>query len=130
MISGYLLARGVQLSRTTYDQAYVDSSNLRHNIALALLSINELPDPVSGQPRLPFRTSTPSTRRKRKSSTSCTTGGKKLRANSSSIEVSPSNNDTTLLNRKRYAKSLTDADPNQRSWTARKKSKRRKKNEV
>ena len=134
MISGYLLARGVQLSRTTYDQAYVDSSNLRHNIALALLSINELPDPVSGQPRLPFRTSTPSTRRKRKSSTSCTTGGKKLRANSSSIEVSPSNNDTTLLNRKRSAKSLTDADPNQRSltdcWTARTKSKRRKKNEV
>ncbi|EJK64038.1 hypothetical protein THAOC_15270 [Thalassiosira oceanica] len=47
MVSSYLLARGVHLARDTYDQAYVDSINLRHNLALALLNINELPDPVS-----------------------------------------------------------------------------------
>jgi len=132
MISSYLLARGVQLARDTYDQEYVDSNNLRHNLALALLNINELPDPVSGQPRLQFQppTSNPS-RRKRKRSKRGAVGSKRPRTNLNRIEDHAPSHDTPLLNRKRTAKSLTDTDPSQRSltdlWTNTRPPKKKKK---
>jgi len=136
MVSSYLLARGVHLARDTYDQAYVDSINLRHNLALALLNINELPDPVSGQPRLQFQPpSSHPARRKRKRSKRGAVGSKRPRTNVNKIEDHTSNHDTPLLNRKRAAKSLTDADPSQRSltdlWTdTRPPKKKKKKGEV
>ena len=55
MLSIYLSSRGVALSRETYDQQYVEASNLRHNLALALLRVNEEADPTDSQSRLPFQ---------------------------------------------------------------------------
>ena len=49
MVSIYLSSRGVTLSNETYDQHYVTSANLRYNLALALLKVNEEPDPSSPQ---------------------------------------------------------------------------------
>ncbi|EJK59474.1 hypothetical protein THAOC_20299, partial [Thalassiosira oceanica] len=85
----------------------IDSINLRHNLALALLNINELPDPVSGQPRLQFQPpSSHPARRKRKRSKRGAVGSKRPRTNVNKIEDHTSNHDTPLLNRKRAAKSL------------------------
>ncbi|EJK61323.1 hypothetical protein THAOC_18217 [Thalassiosira oceanica] len=60
-------------------------------------------------------------------------GSKRPRTNLNRIEDHASNHDTPLLNRKRAAKSLTDADPSQRSltdlWTDTRPPKKKKKKE-
>ena len=117
MVSIYLSSRGVTLSNETYDQHYVTSANLRYNLALALLKVNEEPDPSSPQTRLGFSRTARSqkSQRKRRRDSRVSKGGKRIRTESSSSDGHHTPQATPILNRKRTAKSLTDNDPTQRS---------------
>ena len=117
MVSIYLSSRGVTLSKETYDQHYVTSANLRYNLALALLKVNEEPDSSSPQTRLGFSRTVRSqkSQRKRRRENRISKGGKRIRTESSSSDGHQNPQATTILNRKRTAKSLTDNDPTQRS---------------
>ena len=104
--STYLLARGVTLSRQTYDQAYVESSQLRLNLALAILKIDELRS--DGQARLHFRpasgSNTAGPKRKRKRRCGAIVG-KRLRTETGALPRSQAPQQNTILNCKRDAKS-------------------------
>ena len=118
MISIYLSSRSVILSRETYDQRYVEEANLRHNVALALLRVNEETDPSDTQARLTFRRAASSHPRGKKRSREhrvCAAGGKRIKTKTSVFSVSSTLQVADTLNRKRTAKSLTDNDPTQQS---------------
>ena len=116
VLSTYIMARGVQLSRDTYDQSYMDAAKLRSNLALAVLAINELR--IDGQSRLNFQATSTATNpsRKRKRDRKCSTaGGKRIRSETRGDNDSDRVQTTSLLNRKRNAKSLAEPDQSQRS---------------
>ena len=108
VLSTYLMARGVHLSRDTYDQLYMDAAKLRNNLALAVLAINKLR--IDGQSRLDFQATSNATNpsRKRKCDRKCSTaGGKRIRTETRGSKDSDRGQPTSLLNRKRTAKSLS-----------------------
>ena len=80
VLSTYLMARGVLLSRDTYDQMYMDTAKLCNNLALTVLVINELR--IDGQSRLDFQaasTVTNPSRKRRRNRRCSTAGGKRIR---------------------------------------------------
>ena len=116
MLSIYLSSRGVALSRETYDQQYVEAANLRHNLALALLRVNEEADPSDSQSQLPFqRTTTSKASRKRRREQRVCVGSKRLRTTTGKLPVCSPTQAGTVQNSKRKPKSLTDADPTMQS---------------
>ena len=75
MLSIYLSSRGVSLSRDTYDQHFIEAVNLRHNLALALLRVNDLVNPSDSQTRLTFQSAASShtaSRKRRREQRVCT----------------------------------------------------------
>ena len=117
MTSIYLSSRGVTLSRDTYDQHFVEAVNLRHNIALALLRVNDMADPSDSQTRLNFQSaaSSQTASRKRRREHRVRAGGKRIKTQTSKRSDQPQGQTDKNLNRKRPAKSLTDRDPSMRS---------------
>ena len=100
-------------TRTT---SLIDAAKLRNNLALAVLAINELR--IDGQSRLNFQATSTATNpsRKRKRDRKCSTaGGKRIRSETRGDNDSDRVQTTSLLNRKRNAKSLAEPDQSQRS---------------
>ena len=121
ILSIYLISRGVQLQRTTYDQQSVIDRKLRRMIAHSLMKCNEWPDPGEVDSMIVSErhsTTTASRHRKRRKSESRLTVGKsKVQKGYTGLFQSPLNREKSLDNRKRSAKSLTDAQPTQRTIT-------------
>jgi len=113
----YLSSRGVAISRDTYDQHFVEAVNLRHNLALALLRVNDMADPSDSQTRLNFQSaaSSQTASRKRRREHRVRVGGKRIKTQTSDRSARPQEQTDKTLNRKRSAKSLTDRDPSMRS---------------
>jgi len=117
MTTIYLSSRGVAISRDTYDQHFVEAVNLRHNLALALLRVNDMADPSDSQTRLNFQSaaSSQTASRKRRREHRVRVGGKRIKTQTSDRSARPQEQTDKTLNRKRSAKSLTDRDPSMRS---------------
>ena len=119
ILSIYLISRGRQLQRTTYDQQSVIDRKLRQMIAHSLMKCNEWPDPGEVDSMIVSErhsTTTASRHRKRRKSESRLTVGKsKVRKGYTGLFQSPLNREKSLDNRKRSARSLTDAQPTQRT---------------
>ena len=112
ILSIYLISRGVQLQRRTYNQHIVTNRKLRRCIALALMKCNKIsaPGAMDGFVTSQRRTATTSSRgRKRKrKETRLTAGKSKVRRDSTGPFVSPNQSDGLPVNRKRSAKSLSN----------------------
>ncbi|EJK75845.1 hypothetical protein THAOC_02425 [Thalassiosira oceanica] len=110
MTTIYLSSRGVAISRDTYDQHFVEAVNLRHNLALALLRVNDMVDPLDPQTRLNFQraASSQTASRKRRREQRVRAGGKRIKTQTSSRDDRPKGHTDKTLNRKRPAKSLTE----------------------
>ncbi|EJK57458.1 hypothetical protein THAOC_22493, partial [Thalassiosira oceanica] len=85
MTTIYLSSRGVAISRDTYDQHFVEAVNLRHNLALALLRVNDMADPSDSQTRLNFQSaaSSQTASRKRRREHRVRVGGKRIKTQNS-----------------------------------------------
>ena len=117
MISIYLISRGVQLQRSSYDQRGVSSQQLRRSIAFVLSQANELAPSGSVTQHLTTRrratAAQPRSKRKQRRESRMVLGGKKARTEDGSTLKFLRIAHKPLVNKKRGAKSLTDRHPTQ-----------------
>ena len=116
LLSIYLLSRGVQISRSTYDQHIVTHHMLRRSIASALMKASDITPAgsVASDWTRPRRTTNPSAgSKKRKREESRVARGKsKLRKDLKHPHNSKARTKASLINRKRSAKSLSETPYN------------------
>ena len=112
MISIYLMSRGVQLQRSSYDQFGVSSRQLRQTIAFVLVQANEPSPTVSVAPHITSRQRVTAAqayfKRKQRRESWMVPGGKKAGTDAGPTLRFLCTTHKPLVNRKRRAKSLTD----------------------